>query len=163
MNLVYGCYWYFDLQFMRKKICIFYKGDRVICEESTINFPGCVNFLKLKSGLVYVSGWAVLRVGGVNLSNYKKGNIIKIYFQRNNNLVIVLLEENALQLSLKFFSSLLRYTEWVEEFRTFWIKIIEHICKFMTTKRVIVYQTINNQIIWSNESVADFQSQQKVI
>ena len=33
---------------------------------------------------------------GVNLSNHKKGDIIKIYFQSKNNLVNVLLEESAL-------------------------------------------------------------------
>ena len=73
-----------------------------------------------------------------------------IYFQRKNNLVNFLREESALQKNL---SSLLRYKMWAAKLRTFWMKIVEQTCKFMTTKRLMVYHTIKNQMIWSNKSV----------
>ena len=70
MNLVYGCFSSFELQFMRKKTCIFcslgiyschhpllVKGDGVIYDESARNFCGYANFLKLKAGPVYITWW----------------------------------------------------------------------------------------------------------
>ena len=39
----------------------------------------------------------------------------------------------------------------VAMFRIFWMKIIEHTCKFMATKWLMVYHTINNHRIWSNK------------
>ena len=87
----------------------------------------------------------------VNLNNYKIGNIIKIYFQSKNNLVNGLLEKKCILIEVLLF--IMKIYSVFGKIRNFWIKIIEYTSKFMTTKRLMVYHTINNQIIWSNKPV----------
>ena len=97
--------------------------------------------------LYKVVGWWVVGV----LSNYKVGSIIKIYLESKKNLVNVLLEKKVTVIEFLLFITKMQNV--VAKIRIFCIKIIEHTCKFLTTKQLMVYQTINNEIIWSNKSV----------
>ena len=77
----------------------------------------------------------------------------EIYLQSKKSLANVLPENKCIVIEVLLFIITLRYTVWIAKNKIFRVKIIEHTCKFMTTKWLAVYHTINYQIIWSNKPV----------
>ena len=58
----------------------------------------------------------------------------EIYLQSKKNLANVLPENKCIVIEVLLFIITLRYTVWVAKNKIFRVKIIEHTCKFMTTK-----------------------------